>query len=425
MIWTILAIAVILFAPIGIIFLTKKVKFFGIIGAVALCYVLGLILAVTGIPYDKTVTTELTNYTIPIAIPLILFSLNLSSAKKLAKKSLLSFVLVCVSVTIVVTAAFFIARPYFANAAQFAGMTSGLYTGGTPNLNAIGLALGLDTDVIGLANTSDFIVGGVYFLFLITLAKPVYSFFLDGKKKNKQVMADTATAEVASAHRTTVKTAGVVEGSQASAEVSANGVSEEEQKFIDNYSAEYSIVKLDGKKGIGRLILVILLAVGCFGVSAGIGWLIAGNMSDTVFMTILMLGVTALGIGFSFWKPVKETKGTFQAGHYVILMFSLAISMSLDLSVLVGSILPVLLFMACVQTATVILHLILCKLCKIDADTAIITSTAGVYGPAFIPPMAQTLKNQNVMIPGLVSGILGYALGTFLGIGLGNLFLLF
>ena len=95
MIWTILAIAVILFAPIGIIFLTKKVKFFGIIGAVALCYVLGLILAVTGIPYDKTVTTELTNYTIPIAIPLILFSLNLSSAKKLAKKSLLSFVLVC------------------------------------------------------------------------------------------------------------------------------------------------------------------------------------------------------------------------------------------------------------------------------------------------------------------------------------------
>ena len=222
-----------------------------------------------------------------------------------------------------------------------------------------------------------------------------------------------------------LKTAGVVEGSQASAEVSANGVSEEEQKFIDNYSAEYSIVKLDGKKGIGRLILVILLAVGCFGVSAGIGWLIAGNMSDTVFMTILMLGVTALGIGFSFWKPVKETKGTFQAGHYVILMFSLAISMSLDLSVLVGSILPVLLFMACVQTATVILHLILCKLCKIDADTAIITSTAGVYGPAFIPPMAQTLKNQNVMIPGLVSGILGYALGTFLGIGLGNLFLLF
>ncbi len=422
MIWTILAIAVILFAPIGIIFLTKKVKFFGIIGAVALCYVLGLILAVTGIPYDKTVTTELTNYTIPIAIPLILFSLNLSSAKKLAKKSLLSFVLVCVSVTVVVTAAFFIARPYFANAAQFAGMASGLYTGGTPNLNAIGLALGLDTDIIGLANTSDFIVGGVYFLFLITLAKPVYSFFLDGKKKNKQVMADTATAEVLTERQTTVKTA---EGGETSAEVSANGVSEEEQKFIDNYSAEYSIVKLDGKKGIGRLILVILLAVGCFGVSAGIGWLIAGNMSDTVFMTILMLGVTALGIGFSFWKPVKETKGTFQAGHYVILMFSLAISMSLDLSVLVGSILPVLLFMACVQTATVILHLILCKLCKIDADTAIITSTAGVYGPAFIPPMAQTLKNQNVMIPGLVSGILGYALGTFLGIGLGNLFLLF
>ena len=53
MFWTILSVCIILFAPAGIIFLTKKVKFFAVIGAVALCYALGIILGVCGLPFDK------------------------------------------------------------------------------------------------------------------------------------------------------------------------------------------------------------------------------------------------------------------------------------------------------------------------------------------------------------------------------------
>lgn len=388
MIWTVLAVAVVLFAPLGIIFLTKKVKFLGIVGAVALCYVLGLLLAVSGLPYDKSLTTTLSEITVPVAIPLILFSLKLGTAKTLAKKSLLSFVLVCASVVIVATSAFFVANPLIDNAAQLAAMTSGLYTGGTPNLNAIGLAMGLDANVIAMANTSDLIVGGVYFLFLLTAAKPVYAFLLDRRKKKAAAQEQT---EVVNADDT-----------------------------AKSYAAEYTLLKLD-KRGVGRLVLIILLAIGCLGVSAGAALLATGTLD----VSIVMLGVSALGVAFSFVKPVRETKGTFQAGHYIILMFSLSLSMSIDLSVLVQSILPVLLFMACVQTCVILVHLVLCRIFRIDSQTAIITSTAGVYGPAFIPPMTEVLDNQNLMIPGLVCGILGYAIGNFLGIGLGNLFLLF
>ena len=38
-----------------------------------------------------------------------------------------------------------------------------------------------------------------------------------------------------------------------------------------------------------------------------------------------------------------------------------------------------------------IIHLLLCLIFKIDADTTLITSTAGVYGPAFIGPVAESL----------------------------------
>jgi uncharacterized membrane protein len=57
-----------------------------------------------------------------------------------------------------------------------------------------------------------------------------------------------------------------------------------------------------------------------------------------------------------------------------------------------------------------------CKAVQIDADTALITSTAGIYGPAFIAPVAGAMKNKEVMLPGLITGILGYAVGNYLGI---------
>lgn len=386
MFWTILSVCIILFAPAGIIFLTKKVKFFAVIGAVALCYALGIILGVCGLPFDKELTMSVSEVTIPLAIPLILFSLNLNSAKRMAKKSLLSLVLVCVSVTVVVTAAFFISSPYIEDAAGITAMLSGLYTGGTPNLNAIGLALGVDSEILQMANTSDLIVGGFYFLFLLTFAKPVYSFILDRKNKNQESQCQNC-----------------------------------ESQELSQYAQEYTLTKLKGKKEFFRLVGVILLAVGCLGVSAGVAFLFTNYLN----VTIVMLGVTAFGIGFSFLKPVRETKGTFQAGHYLILMFSLALSMSIDLSALVQSILPVLTIVACVQTATIALHVLLCRICKIDSKTALITSTAGVYGPAFIPPVAETLKDNSLLVPGLICGILGYAIGNFLGIGLGSLFLLF
>lgn len=387
MILTVLAVLVVVLAPAGIIWLTKKVKFLGLIGAVAVCYVLGLILAVSGLGYDKDVTYAITEYSIPIAIPLILFSFNLSSAKKLAKKSLLSFGLQCVAVMVVASAAFFIANPHLEDAAIFSGMTTGLYTGGTPNLNAIGKSFKLDANKLAMANTSDLIVGGVYFLLLLTVMKPIYSFVLDRKLKNKTAMGVT-----------------------------------EENDADRQYADEYTFKKVDGWKGVGRLALIILLAVGCLGISAGITLLITGSLKA---VGIIMLGVTALGIAFSFWKPVRETKGTFQAGHYLILVFSLALSMSIDLSAIVDALLPIMLFMACVQTGCVILHMLLCKLCKIDSHTAMITNVAGVYGPAFIPPIAQTLKDESVLVPGLICGIIGYAVGNFLGIGLSSLLLLF
>ena len=98
--------------------------------------------------------------------------------------------------------------------------------------------------------------------------------------------------------------------------------------------------------------------------------------------------------------------------------------LSFDLSVLQPSALMLLAMLLFVQFGSVILHVILARIFRIDADTTLITSTAGIYGPAFIPPVANALKNKDIVLTGLICGILGYAVGNYIGIGMHLLFTL-
>ena len=183
LILTVVALLAVFGLPCLMILLTRKVKFFKIVGAVALCYVLGFAFSLSGLNYDKSLVETVASVLVCIAIPLVLFGFEMKSLKRLAKKTAVSFGLVCVSAVVVATAAFLITKNFLPDAAGLTAMSIGLYIGGTPNLLAIGSAmLGTGHEAIVLANTADLFVGGLYFLFLLTAAKPVYSFVLDGKK---------------------------------------------------------------------------------------------------------------------------------------------------------------------------------------------------------------------------------------------------
>jgi uncharacterized membrane protein len=43
---------------------------------------------------------------------------------------------------------------------------------------------------------------------------------------------------------------------------------------------------------------------------------------------------------------------------------------------------------------------------------------AGIFGPAFIIPTAKAIKNESVILIGIATGLLGYAIGNYLGFGL-------
>lgn len=381
----ILEILIILLLPALILLLVKRFSLFRRIGAVALCYACGFVLALLPIPFDKSLSQLTASILVALAIPLILFGFDLRSVRGLAKPILIGYGLQILSAVLTASlAAFAASRMGISWASQLGGMTVGLYTGGTPNLIAIGSALlpnKAAPGVITAANTADFFVGGVWFLLVLTVGKPLYRRFLG------------------------------LRPCENAAEANADPVSHAENEY------DFRSLPRD-RKSVMRLLGVCALAVLCLGIGAGLELLINGSLDGSLY---IMLSVSILGILGSFVRPVREVKGSYQVGQYLVLMFSLGLSMSVDPDVLVKSLLPTLGFFASVQVGCILVHLILCKLFRIDGGAALITNIAGIYGPPFIAPTANAWGDRTLIAPGVICGVLGLVLGNLLGIGVGEL----
>ena len=166
-VWSILVVLIMALGPRAMVLLARRFRVLGMLGSVFLCYAAGILLSLV-IPETK-IAMSISEILVPIAIPLILFSADLSGVKRLAKPMLKSFVLVVIAVSIVACASYLLYRNRVSEAYKYAGMIIGLYTGGTPNLMAIGSALSVSDTNIVLANAADVVVGGTYFLLLISV----------------------------------------------------------------------------------------------------------------------------------------------------------------------------------------------------------------------------------------------------------------
>ncbi len=395
MTYSIVQVIAIFFIPLLII-KYHEFKLTKLIGTIGMAYLLGLLVALfvfglrklgVNIVQNQDIGEIGSHLAISIAIPLLLFSANLKEAKKLSKSVLFAFGSVIISVIIVTTLTFFIYGKTLDNGAELSGMAIGLYTGGTPNLNAIANVFGLDSITIGIANLSDMIIGGAFYMFLLILCKPLLLKFLK-PASSSEYLKETSN------------------------------ITNTEELNIKEFRASKPLVK--------AFFIAFLMAV----VGALLGillWIILGSvegkMTDLLVPT-MMISVTVFGIIASFNKKIRETKGTNVVGQYLILVFSFALASSLDLTKMTGNFGKVLIFYGIITIGSFILHIFFSKLLRIDVDCAMVTATAGIYGPAFVPAITKQIKNDSLTVPGLICGSIGYAIGTFIGVGIGLLFML-
>lgn len=339
----------------------ERNKALGFLGPVVLCYAGGILLSLTGALGLKNIAEPVSQAMIPLAIPLLLMGRNLWVEIRQTGRGLQSFGLACLSVCIVAFSMGWLFKGVLPESWKLAGMLTGVYTGSTPNLISVGQSLQVEKNSFLLVQASDVITGGVFLLFLLSLMKPLVSKFLKPYEGEKESEAEL------SLHHTF--------------------------RWRD--------------VGLGTLAAVLVA-----GISIGASLLIFGTLVIPLLMCLLTVG----GLLCSA-TPLNRLQGTDTAGEYLIQVFCTAVGCQVMVGQLLGASGPILLFTTCIMLGSISLHLLLAKLLGHDVDTTLMTSTATIYGPPFIAPFAESIKNRALIGPGLTLAVLGYAVGTWLGLG--------
>jgi uncharacterized membrane protein len=403
--------------PLFIIYLCKKWSFLQKMGAIVLAYGFGLLMGSTGIlpqgsngyklalqgkaslpetevesliTQGKATNEDLfvnhigkvqdiiPSIVVPLAFPLLLFSLNLKRWLKYAKKGFISVVLALVAGLVMVTAGFFIWKDSIPESWKLAGMFEGIYAGGTPNFVAIKMALNVNANLFVIVSTYDMIVGAFLVLFFITVAPRIFRFILPPFEESKGIRGDEA--EIAS-----------------------------QTEDLEDYSGMF-------KKGVFLPLLGALgISILIFAFSGGLALL----LHKFPMMVVVILSITTIGLLLSLSKYINRIQKTFQLGMYLILVFSLTVASMANIRTMFGiGMLNLILFITWCYFGSLVLHIILAKIFRIDSDNFLITSAAFIFSPPFVPLVANALKNKDVIVTGITGGIIGYIVGNYLGVAL-------
>ena len=372
-------------APAGILFICRKTKVFNKIGPVLTLYLLGVLVANIGIfpteavAHDKLMKFQnsISEVLVPLALPMMLFGCNFKRFS--LGKSLGAFALGVLSVVAFVLVGYFVFQNQLGNEGAIMGATlTGQYLGGAANLAAIKQMLGLSTENFVVLSTCNLIVSFFYLMFLMGGG---------------------------------VKLARIIVGGRGNKEQNVN---------LEEYTEENPYRDFGKKKSLIQLGKILIASVIVMGISVYIGTLCGGG--EGISMIALILSITTLSLLLTNWKEVSSWDKSYDAGMYLIYVFCLVMATMADLSTINWSqSFYILIFQAVIIFGSLALIVLLAKLFRIDADTAVITSNTLINSPICVPMIAATMKNKDVIVTGITNGLAGYAVGNYIGFLMFNL----
>ena len=361
--------------PAGVVWLCNRVSVLGKLGPIMVLYAVGMV--VGNLPalgaYLPPLQDVLPNVMIPLAIPMMLYGSRFSRHEAgLQLRIVVSgFLSVCVAVVV----GYLLFGRNVQEGAEVGGIITGMYTGGTLNAAALQVIFRIKSEMFVLINSYDIIISFLYFVFLFSVGIKMFR-ALYGQSR-KRVAEDASADEIQS---------------------------------IDMDSHYHQLLQRSGLRQLARIVAVTLVVVA---VSA----LVALAFSEEWFMVVFILMLTMLGVASSFVKSVREMTLSYDVGMYLIYIFSLTIASMADFSSLdLRGGINQFAFMTVAVILSLLIHAVVCRLMRVDADSMMISSVAFINSPPFVPMAAVAMRNKSVIVTGLGAGIMGYALGNHLGV---------
>ena len=305
-------------------------------------------------------------YIAPISIFYLLLNVNITSIKKAGLPMVGLFVLGSIATTIGILISWFLLTPKEIlgdDGKIIAGMLTGTYTGGSVNFNAIALEYGFQKKGFLYAGTIavDNVVTAIWIM--VTLAIPMFL----NKIWNSNVKLNT--------------------------KVNLN------TEKVDND-------KIDSKS----LAWLIFLGIGVYYIS--------DIISENFIKVPSILILTTIGILLAQTKFISKMKGSQTLGLYLVYLFLAVIGTYCELSAVsqlqeVGA--TLLIFTSLAVLIHGLVFIFIGGLFYRDWEMISIASQANIGGGASAIALAESFDRKELILPAILVGSLGNALGTYLG----------
>lgn len=323
------------------------------------------------IPYSAPFYGDVASVLVPMAIPLLLMRADFKTIFVESGPMLIAFLL-ATSATIVGAFVGVWLLDLGPLEAEVAATITSSYIGGSLNFVATAEALGIRDSSIYVASLSADAVGAVIFLLLL-MALPTMRFV---RRAMPSKFIDLETG--------------------ASITVIGDSMAQDAKPFrLD--SAAY-----------GLAISLIICAVS----TALVDFL------DLKSLFILVVtGITLIFANLA--KPiVKRVSSEFELGTLFMYIFFVAIGAGANISEVLGAALPIIAFIIVMVLVHLCLLVLIGKFMKLDIAEVLIASNACILGPAPAAALAASKGWQPLVAPGILVGMLGYAIATFIGVAI-------
>ena len=345
-----------------------KTKYGKKVGAALLVIVFTAVLANIGLIPSASNSIPLYQgifeYVAPISIFFLLLNVNLTSIKKAGFPMIGLFLIGSLATTLGILLAWFLISPdniLGEEAKIIAGMLTGTYTGGSVNFNAVALEYNFQENGLLYAGTVavDNVVTTIWIIF--TLAIPsVFGAIWKGKRKT----------------------------------VGDEQIIQTEEENLTLHS----------------LMWLIFIGVGAYFIAEAVSELIPSIPS--------ILTLSTIGILLAQFKFISNLNGSHFIGLYLVYLFLAVIGAYCEISSVVELQDVGLTLLAFTSIAVLIHGIIIISLGSLfyrDWDMIAITSQANIGGGTTAIALAETFNRKELILPAILVGTLGNALGTYLG----------
>lgn len=311
------------------------------------------------------------DYFIPISIPMLLLSSNIMKIIRESGKLLIAFIIGAIGVVIGCFVAFFIID-LGDDAGNTAGVIAATLVGGSINFIATGETLNFSTNPYFSATIAvDNFVANLYilFLFLVPALGFLARFFAKTKVENGLEAKDDITVK--------------------------HGISME------------------------KIALSVCIAITIAALGKWVSPYLQQVLHTELNLSILIITILSLVIANAFPKRLKPLEDTaFSIGLWMMYAFLAVIGAATNLQEVLKVGPSLLLFYLIIMVFHFLFLLSTAKLFKLDMYEVIISSAANIMGPSVAAPMAASLGQKKLVTPGILVGILGYVIGTFIGVSI-------